>query len=632
MSIDVLWVLVCACLVFAMQAGFTCLESGMVRAKNTINVAIKNLVDLCISVALFALLGFGLMFGTSASGLIGTDGFLIGVPSDGERLAFFFFQAMFCGTATTIVSGAVAERMRFSGYAIAAAILSALIYPVTGHWAWASDANGDPAGWLGRMGFHDFAGSTMVHSVGGWVALAAILVIGPRIRRFGAKAVRIEGHNLALATLGVFLLWFGWFGFNGGSTLALDERVPVIMVNTLLAGGAGGLAAMLLTWHVEERPDAGHIMNGVLAGLVAITAGCDVAIPATSMAIGAIGGIISVQGSKLLERLRIDDAVGAVPVHLFAGVWGTLAVALFAPASYFQDGLSRLSLLGVQALGVLAVGLYAFAASYLLLRLVCLALPLRVSPRDEHIGLNISEHGATTSLLDLINQMDLQARSGDFSRPVRIEDATEASDIAAFYNTVLEKFTLETDRRKMAMHRLSQLANLDALTGLANRRLFFEGVRRALGNATPERQGAVMYLDLDGFKRINDFLGHEAGDRLLRQVGIRLATSVRDTDMVGRLGGDEFAILLEGLTDPRAQATELAERLLEIIPQPVQIGGHNVQVGTSIGIELFGAEPDTTVKRVVRHADHSMYLAKLSGKGTYRFHGDDEQEFAPQVS
>lgn len=632
MSVDTLWVLVCACLVMFMQAGFTCLESGLVRAKNSINVALKNLIDFCISIPLFALFGFGLMFGASAAGWIGTDGFWIDRGTSPQSLAFFFFQAMFCGTATTIVSGAVAERMRFMGYAFTAVVLSALIYPVAGHWAWAKDAAGAPAGWLGRLGFHDFAGSTVVHSVGGWVALAALLVIGPRLGRFGPKGRAIEGHNLALTTLGVFVLWFGWFGFNGGSTLALNDQVPLILANTALAGAAGGVACMLWSSRLRNAPRADETMNGVLAGLVAITAGCDLISPPVSLLVGAVGGLVSIWGVRLLERLQIDDAISAVPVHLFGGIWGTLAVALCAPDGSWGTA-TRMHQIGVQVSGIVVIGAYAFAGSYLALRLVGRAR-LRVSAREERIGLNVSEHGATTSFLDLISQMDVQASTGDFRRPVRIDTETEASQIATFYNAVLEKFNLETDRRKMAMQHLTELANSDALTGLANRRLFFDCVRRALLRPGPDgkrRQGLVLYLDLDGFKRINDALGHDAGDKFLRAIARRIAGSVREQDLVGRLGGDEFAILVEGVDDTEAVGSAMAETLLAKLREPVVVDGKELRGGTSIGIAVYGRDPEETVKSVVREADYAMYLAKVGGKGAFRFFHDDDRDFAPHV-
>ncbi len=278
-------------------------------------------------------------------------------------MAFFFFQLAFCSTSTTIVSGAVAERMSFRGYAITAAILSMLIYPVFGHWAWGGVLSGEAAGWLESRGFVDFAGSTVVHSVGGWIALAAILVLGPRIGRFGPDGKRIEPHDMPMATLGMFLLWIGWFGFNGGSTLALNATVPFVLVHTMLAAAAGGLAVVGISWIRNGLPDVQLTLNGILAGLVAITANCHIVSTSNAVLIGAGGGIVCLVASDLLARLRIDDAVDAVPVHLAAGIWGTLAVALFGDVSLFPNGHTRLAQLGVQALGIGAARVFAFGAS-----------------------------------------------------------------------------------------------------------------------------------------------------------------------------------------------------------------------------------------------------------------------------
>ncbi len=616
MQIDPQWLLPCALLVVLMQAGFTCLESGLVRAKNSINVAIKNLVDFCISITLFALVGYGLMFGPSASGWIGTGDFGI-AGLDPDLLAFFFFQAVFCGTATTIVSGAVAERMRFVAYAFTALLLSGLIYPIAGHWAWARTAEGDAAGWLGAMGFVDFAGSTVVHSVGGWVALAALLVVGPRLGRFGRRARQIEGHSLPTATLGVFLLWFGWFGFNAGSTFAYSDAVPGIIVNTALAGAIGGLAGMAASWRMKGRPMADAVMNGVLAGLVSITASCHLVSPAASVAIAAIGAAFAAVAAELLARWRIDDAIGAVPVHLVAGIWGTLAVALFAPVDAFS-GAGRLEQLGVQVLGVVAIGSFAFVAGFAGLWAYGRFSRLRVSPRDEVIGLNIAEHGATTSLLDLLSQMDVQANSGDFTRPVNVENESEASQVATFYNAVLEKFNLEIDRRRLAMQRLAELAHHDALTGLGNRRLLLDGLRQALAAADGAQRGALLFLDLDGFKQVNDSVGHDAGDALLKEVARRLRTVAGSDALVGRLGGDEFAVVLRELSDPVAAATRLADALIAALAEPVAFGPHRLRVGVSVGIALFGGTELETVKSLTKRADTAMYEAKLAGKGTWR--------------
>lgn len=610
-----------ALLVVMMQAGFTCLESGMVRAKNSINVAIKNLVDFCISLLLFTLFGYALMFGASIGGWIGTDGFLLqGIGAAG--LVHFFFQAVFCGTATTIVSGAVAERMTFVGYACTAVLLSGLIYPVAGHWVWARDLAGMPVGLLGAQGFIDFAGATVVHSVGGWVALAALIVLGPRIGRFSPKRRSIEGHSLPTAALGVFLLWFGWFGFNGGSVGAWNELVPVVVANTALGGAAGGIAALLGSVLLRGRSLADWVMNGVLAGLVSVTAACHVLTPLTAMLAGAVGASIAIGGMLALERWHIDDAIGAVPVHLFAGIWGTLAVALLGSGGW-ADGMGRWDQLLIQLKGVTLIGLYAFPLALAGLLLLKQLVRLRVNARDERIGLNISEHGANTSLLDLINQMDLQASSGDFSRPVRVETESEASSVATFYNTVLDKFNGEIDRRKLAIQRLSELANRDPLTGLANRRMFLDGVQRAFAQASPSSQGAVLYIDLDGFKDVNDTLGHEAGDLLLRGVSIRLAEQAGREVLISRLGGDEFAILLPQLHAGEREATELAQRVIHALSADFDAEGQAIRIGASVGIALFSPAPGETVKAVISRADSAMYMAKLAGKGVYRVYGSD---------
>ncbi len=478
-SIDTVWVLICTVLVLLMQAGFACLESGLVRAKNSINVAVKNVMDFCVAGVGFWLVGFGLMFGVSAGGFLGSSDFAFDGVAGGNQatawvMAFFFFQLAFCSTSTTIVSGAVAERMSFRGYAITAAILSMLIYPVFGHWAWGGVLSGEAAGWLESRGFVDFAGSTVVHSVGGWIALAAILVLGPRIGRFGPDGKRIEPHDMPMATLGMFLLWIGWFGFNGGSTLALNATVPFVLVHTMLAAAAGGLAVVGISWIRNGLPDVQLTLNGILAGLVAITANCHIVSTSNAVLIGAGGGIVCLVASDLLARLRIDDAVDAVPVHLAAGIWGTLAVALFGDVSLFPNGHTRLEQLGVQALGIGAAGVFAFGVSYIVLHLIDRVLPLRVSADAERIGLNIAEHGASSALPDVLGAMEAQASRGDFSRPVHVEPFTEAGEMASRYNLVLDKFNSEVRKREQTANELrdardvAELANASKSQFLAN--------------------------------------------------------------------------------------------------------------------------------------------------------------------
>ncbi|NWG47148.1 MAG: ammonium transporter [Alphaproteobacteria bacterium] len=454
--LDLAWVILSTFLVLLMQAGFLCLETGLIRAKNSINVAIKNIGDLCLTSLLFWAIGFGFMFGASDIGLLGLDGFLFdGSFGEGavdpELAAFFFFQLAFCGTSVTIVSGAVAERMSFRGYVVVAALLGGLVYPLFGHWAWGGIPGANEGGWLERLGFVDFAGSTVVHSIGGWVALAALILIGPRLGRFGRSGRTIEGHNLAFSVLGVFFLWIGWFGFNGGSTLELNALVPVILTNTLLAGAAGGVFGLGYSWWRDERPNALAGMSSVLAGLVAITANCHLVSFDEAILIGAIGGLIAIEGDKLLVRLQIDDAVSAVPVHLFAGVWGTLAVALFGvPAG------EMLSSFGIQTLGVAAAAAVGLGISFPVLWIASRAFPLRVSHKAERQGLNIVEHGASSALQDLLDAMEGQRRTGDFRRNVPVEPFTEAGVIAAHYNRVVQRFNFEVNERERIAHELRE--------------------------------------------------------------------------------------------------------------------------------------------------------------------------------
>ena len=440
-ALDIAWVLVAAALVMFMQAGFSSLESGMVRSKNSINVAGKNFADFSLTTGVFWVFGFAVMFGSTVGGLFGSSEFFFS-GSTPFLMAFFFFQIGFAGTSTTIMSGAVAERMRFSSYLIAALVFSAAIYPVFGHWAWGSLAGGEP-GWLEELGFIDFAGSTVVHSVGGWMALAMVLILGPRIGRFGKDAVPIHGHDIPLVTLGVFILWFGWFGFNGGSTLGLTPDVPAIIVNTMLAGAFGGLTALGLTRLRDERVDVPTIMNGSLAGLVGITASANIVSTIDAVVIGAIAGVVMYGVTQLLERLEVDDVVGAVPVHLAAGIWGTLAVALFGATEAWGGG-SRLSQLWIQGVGIFFAFVWAFGIGYVVMWLINRRFPLRIDPEGELIGLNVAEHGASTEILDLLTDMDVQRESSDFSQPVAVEPHTEIGQIARQYNRVIDDINTRT--------------------------------------------------------------------------------------------------------------------------------------------------------------------------------------------
>ena len=363
-QLSLLWLLICTSLVLLMQAGFTCLEAGCVRSKNTINVAIKNFADFCLSSIVFWCVGFGLMFGSSVSGLFGTDGFFYRDHSNAWLLVLFMFQLMFCGTTSTIISGAVAERISFRGYLLITVITATMIYPVIGHWIWAKDSTGNPVGWLAAQGFIDFAGGTVVHSVGGWVALAAVLVIGPRAGRFTSSENPFPGHNLPLSALGVFLIWCGWLGFNGGSTFEFSDKIPSILLVTTFGGAAGGLGAIGATWSIKKVPHVPLSLNGALGGMVTVTPAANLLTLPDSVFLGFLAGFTVVVSSMILDHWKIDDAIGAIPVHGFCGVLGTMAIPFFCDPHDIASGLDRWEQLGIQALGVLSVVGWAFGLGF----------------------------------------------------------------------------------------------------------------------------------------------------------------------------------------------------------------------------------------------------------------------------
>ncbi|MGB3491581.1 MAG: ammonium transporter [Elainellaceae cyanobacterium] len=442
-----LWLLVCAGLVFLMQPGFMCLESGLTRSKNSINVAVKNLADFGISLLLFWLLGYGLMFGASATGWWGTSEFAIDASRQPDVVAFFVFQAMFCSTATTIVSGAVAERLRFVAYLAIAVLVSGCIYPLFGNWAWNGLNAGTSSGWLGQLGFIDFAGSTVVHSAGAWVSLAALLVVGARGDRFPDQAPpqKIQGANLPMAVLGVMLLWFGWIGFNGGSTLQFNSQVAGIIMNTMIAGASGMVVTGALTFLRYRHIEVELVMNGSIAGLVAITASCHAVSTSSAVLIGGMGGAVMLLMSRMLEKWRIDDAVDAVAVHGAAGAWGTLSVGLFGQMDLLGTSLSRPALLGVQALGIVTCFVWAFGLTWLILSGFDRFFPVRVSARAEELGLNVSEHRAKTEIYDLFQVMEEQAETQDLSLRVPANPFTEVGHIARRYNQVIDALERKTN-------------------------------------------------------------------------------------------------------------------------------------------------------------------------------------------
>ncbi|WP_246286389.1 ammonium transporter [Vreelandella maris] len=436
--IDTLWVLWAAALVFVMQAGFLCLEAGTTRTKNAINVAMKNVADFAIAVSVFWLIGFDIMFGDSLGGVVGTTLFGWQLDASGSWvITVFIFQAMFCATAATIVSGAVAERMPFLAYIWTALWIALIIYPVFGHWAWGG-LLGDAAGWLGALGFVDFAGSTVVHSVGGWVALAAVLCIGPRSGRFAhdKPPTAFPSGNLPLAMLGALFMILGWFGFNGGSTLAVTDQIPGILANTVLGAVGGILSGMLMGMRTRRYADVMYAINGAIAGLVAVTASAHVISLPAAFGLGAVSGVLMVLTSEWLLSKRIDDAVCAIPAHLVSGIWGTLALPWVADMTLLDSGLSRPAQFGIQLLGVVVCGIWSFGSAWLLFRITRRFLPLRVSPEAEKMGLNLAEHGANNELNQLLEHMRQHEQQGDIRQRIEADPFTEVGEIAASYNRV----------------------------------------------------------------------------------------------------------------------------------------------------------------------------------------------------
>ena len=389
LNMDILWTCIAAFLVFFMQAGFALVESGMTRAKNSCNIIMKNLLDFSLGSIGWWLIGFGFMFGAGGD-WIGSSHFAASDYGEGLNHAFFIFQCVFAGTAATIVSGAMAERAKFTGYVISSFVICAVIYPISGHWFWAS-LFGQSEGWFEKIGFMDFAGSTVVHSCGAWLALSAAILLGPRIGKYGpdGKSRAILGHSIPMASLGVFILWLGWFGFNPGSTTAATPQIGYIAMTTNLAAVAGVLATLATTWLRYKKPDTGMTLNGALAGLVSVTAGCDSVTPLGAVILGLVAGVLVVFSVELFDKvLKIDDPVGAISVHGICGVWGTLGLVFFQKEPLESIGTQ----FTIQLFGVLTMFVWALGTGFLLFSFIKATFGLRVSKEEEVRGLDISEH------------------------------------------------------------------------------------------------------------------------------------------------------------------------------------------------------------------------------------------------
>jgi len=458
-NLDTFWLLICAILVFLMQAGFMCLESGLSRSKNSINVALKNITDFGIAVVVFWAFGFALMYGTSVSGLFGNKFFFFTTKVAGYQ-TYFVFQAMFVATAATIISGAVAERLKFFSYIIITFLASGFFYPIIGHWSWAFNFENpeEKFGWLGQLGYLDFAGASVVHSVGGWIALSVLLIVGNRTGRFRQddKKKSFQGSNTPIAALGALILWFGWFGFNGGANGAMDLKIPLILINTFLSASFGLIFSSIMGILILKKPEPLFMITGPLAGLVSITASCAYVDPADAILIGSIGGIVSGSTIVLLEKVKIDDVVSAIPVHLACGMWGTIAVALFGNFEMMGVEKTRLEQLYIQLIGIVSIGSFCFFGSYIIFKTINSFFPLRVSKIQEELGLNISEHNASTDTHELLEILTKQAKSDDYSSRAPQDPFTDSGIIGTQYNVLMDKLEQSEKQKNKWKNRVSQ--------------------------------------------------------------------------------------------------------------------------------------------------------------------------------
>ncbi|MCC8934336.1 ammonium transporter [Rhizobium sp. 'Codium 1'] len=471
-SADLAWLMAAAGMVMMMQIGFLLLEAGMVRSKNSINVAQKNLLDFVFGVIGFAAIGFMLAFGTSGTLPVGFDlDYFLLQDLDSWLAGFFVFQVMFCGTAATIVSGAIAERMTLSAYVLGSIVLSTLIYPVFVHWAWGTAVGPNSGAFLANLGFVDFAGSTVVHATGGWVALAACLVIGPRQGRFDAEGrpVRIAGHNPVLATTGGLILFFGWIGFNGGSTLAASADVAPIILNTVLAGGMGTCVGYVIGARQDGVVLPEKALCGMLGALVAVTAGCHVLDPGGALLVGALGSIIAVFGNQFVEeKLKVDDAVGAVGVHAFAGVAGTLALALLAPVDRLPAG-GRFDQLYIQIFGSALNFYWAFGLGYAFFWTLDKLVPIRVSAEVEDVGLNVAEHGTRLGVGHVEDALaKLVSGSADLGDRLTVDPGDEAEKLARLFNGLMDNIQQQERSRQELEGQVRDQEESERVSALAN--------------------------------------------------------------------------------------------------------------------------------------------------------------------
>ncbi|WP_419769593.1 MAG: ammonium transporter [Candidatus Marinarcus sp.] len=597
-NIDVLWILVCAFLVFLMQFGFALIETGTVRSKNTINVAMKNLIDTIFGVMFFWIIGFGLMFGTDVMGLFGTNSFLIDGKNYHEN-AFFFFQAMFAATAITIVSGAVAERIKFNGYIVVAIIVTSVIYPIFGHWAWSEH------GWLKTLGFLDFAGSTVVHSMGGWIGLAGAMFLGPRLGKFRkGEIIYFAPSNHNMIVFGVFILTFAWFGFNAGSLLRFDGEVTAILLNTLLAATFGGFGGWLISLINKEKVGVEIFSFGVIAGLVGITAGCDRFDTMTSAFVGLSSAfLMHIFDQFLLKKLKIDDPLSVVSIHGVVGVWGTLSVGFF---SYLPEDMTRLEFIGVQALGVVVAFIVAMVFGLLLFYCLYKLNLLRVAKKHEVLGLNVSEHNAKLPWVETIESIVKIMRTGNIKKKIYEDRNSEIGLVAKFFNYLLDILRKKQIELRKSNSVLKIKSEIDPLTQILNRRALMEYI---VNKNFFENTWGMIIIDIDKFKSINDTYGHNVGDIVLKELSKVVSNNIREQDIFARWGGEEFVLVIEA---PSISHLELIAEKARVAIEKHEFDTVK-KVTASLGI-CFPKNANESFETIFEHADAALYQAKKLGR------------------
>ena len=621
-AIENLWLMTATIMVLFMQAGFLMLEAGNVRSKNTINVAQKNITDLIVCGCVFLLIGAPIMFGAGSTGLFGFGGYDLG---DVKTRLMFMYQFAFCATAATIISGAVSERMNFSAYILLIFCMAGLIYPVFGHLAWGNTLIPDNPAFLADLGFLDYAGSTVVHVIGGGAALAAALVLGPRLGRYKADGSisKIRGHSTVLSNFGTMVLMIGWIGFNAGASNPNSPLFSQIVLNTIVAfsfGGAAGLIYSAIQSKGKTHPRTSA--NGILGGLVAITAGCAFVNMYAAAAIGLAGGLTAVYSADLLsKKLRVDDPVDAIAVHLGSGFVGTLLVAIFA-ASEFLTG-SRLEQLLIQASGSTMAFVWSFAVTFVALKVIAMFVKVRVSPEAEQIGLNLAEHDDEFDSVGAEQLLKDKAvlESGVTNLTDEVSDSTidPNTQLNALTRIVANAKTTSVNYAK-AQSEIEELGAFDQLTQLSSRKSFCEATRQAIEKAAESGEKiTILYSDLDGFKAINDGFGHHAGDLVLQSIAARLLDHAGVNATVSRFGGDEFVLMLPGLADG-SDPDDTVNEIIKAINEVIRLEELELFVGISIGAAVYPQDGESLDELILK-ADMALYDAKARGKGRcVRFH------------